>query len=88
MQITGTGNGIGKQLALQLCEVAPKSILICLDNEENANEETVQKIRQKNVQVFGFCIDISNRELVSSLARKVRSFAVEGFVKNFFSKHA
>ena len=41
-QITGTGHGMGRELALQFAELG--SIIVCVDINQSANEETVNMI--------------------------------------------
>lgn len=44
-QITGTGHGIGKCLALQFADVCSK--VVCVDINEQSNAETVKEINAK-----------------------------------------
>jgi all-trans-retinol dehydrogenase (NAD+) len=71
--ITGTGNGIGKQIALKLAIVAPNARLICWDYEEEPNMATVAELRQKNIKADGYTIDISDSEMVAKTAAQIRS---------------
>jgi len=69
--ITGTGHGIGRELALHY--TAWGSIVICVDINEKNNEETVKKAKRlMQNAVHGYVCDVSNREEVLQLAEKVK----------------
>lgn len=68
--ITGTGHGIGKELALQYAQLG--AILVCWDINENLNEKTVQELRKLGAKAYGYKCDVSDREAVLELAKKVR----------------
>jgi NAD(P)-dependent dehydrogenase (short-subunit alcohol dehydrogenase family) len=71
-KLTGAGNGIGKQIALQLATVG--ATLICWDVEAAANERTVAEVRKKGgnkVKVHSYIVDISDREAIGKAAANV-----------------
>ena len=72
-QITGTGNGIGKQIALQLADTAPTAKFVCWDVETNANEQTIAELKQKNVAAYGYTVDVSDREQIARTAEQIRT---------------
>lgn len=45
IQITGTGHGIGKCLAMQFADESAK--VVCVDINEQSNNETVKEINAK-----------------------------------------
>lgn len=50
--ITGTGHGIGKEMALQYSALG--STVICWDINEQLNQETVKLIKSRGGKAFGF----------------------------------
>lgn len=50
--ITGTGHGIGKELALQYSNLG--AIVVCWDINEALNLETVNLIKSKGRKAFGY----------------------------------
>ena len=50
--ITGTGHGIGKELALQYATLGGK--IICVDINEKNNEQTVNEIINKGGKAFAY----------------------------------
>ncbi|XP_055371817.1 short-chain dehydrogenase/reductase family 16C member 6 [Condylostylus longicornis] len=70
--ITGTGHGIGRELALQYAELGSK--VICIDINEKSNKETVDKVNsiRKGSAYFYIC-DVTNRDAVLQLADKIKN---------------
>ncbi|XP_043593282.1 short-chain dehydrogenase/reductase family 16C member 6 isoform X1 [Bombus pyrosoma] len=69
--ITGTGHGIGKELALRYASLG--AIVVCLDVNEEGNNETVNEINQNDtLKAYGYKCDVSNREEVLKIAKKVK----------------
>ncbi|XP_033357158.1 short-chain dehydrogenase/reductase family 16C member 6 isoform X1 [Bombus vosnesenskii] len=69
--ITGTGHGIGKELALRYASLG--AIVVCLDVNEEGNKETVNEINQNGtLKAYGYKCDVSNREEVLKVAKKVK----------------
>lgn len=50
--ITGTGHGIGKELALQYSQLG--STVVCWDVNETSNKETVELIKSTGCKAHGF----------------------------------
>ncbi|KAH8250686.1 hypothetical protein KR038_006583 [Drosophila bunnanda] len=70
--ITGTGHGIGRELALHYASLG--STVICVDIDEKNNQQTVQKAKRLNLgNVHGFSCDVSKREEVMALADRVKA---------------
>ena len=67
--ITGTGHGIGKELALKYASLG--ATVVCLDVNEEGNNETVNEINQTALKAYGYKCDVSNREEVLKIAKKV-----------------
>lgn len=51
-QITGTGHGIGRELAIRFAKLG--STLVCVDVNAKGNEETVKMINGKKGKVFQY----------------------------------
>ncbi|XP_023175356.1 epidermal retinol dehydrogenase 2 isoform X3 [Drosophila hydei] len=70
--ITGTGHGIGRELALHYA--AYGSTVVCVDIDEKNNMETVQEVRRLNRgAVHSFSCDVSKRDQVLALAKRVQT---------------
>ncbi|XP_037959746.1 short-chain dehydrogenase/reductase family 16C member 6 [Teleopsis dalmanni] len=70
--ITGTGHGIGRELALHY--TAFGSTVICVDINQKNNEETVNKAKRLSKgAVHSYTCDVSNRDDVLALANKVKT---------------
>ncbi|XP_060666559.1 short-chain dehydrogenase/reductase family 16C member 6 [Drosophila nasuta] len=68
--ITGTGHGIGRELALHYASCG--CTVVCVDINEQNNLETVQQIKNLNRgAVHSFSCDVSKREQVLALADRV-----------------
>jgi NAD(P)-dependent dehydrogenase (short-subunit alcohol dehydrogenase family) len=52
VQITGTGHGIGKELAHQYASLG--ATVVCWDLNEEWNEKTVQEIRMMGCKAYGY----------------------------------
>ncbi|XP_064549086.1 epidermal retinol dehydrogenase 2 [Drosophila montana] len=70
--ITGTGHGIGRELALHYA--ACGCTVVCVDIDEKNNMDTVQEARRLNRgAVHSFSCDVSKREQVLALAKRVKT---------------
>ena len=49
--ITGTGHGLGRQLALDMAKLGAR--IVCVDNNQESNDETVQLIRTAGGTAWG-----------------------------------
>ncbi|XP_068159690.1 17-beta-hydroxysteroid dehydrogenase 13 [Drosophila tropicalis] len=74
--ITGTGHGMGKEMALQYAKLGAK--IICWDINEQTNAQTVKEIKQQGGTAYGYKCNVTNREEIVELAAKVRK--EHGFV--------
>lgn len=52
IKITGSGHGIGKQLALQYSKCG--AIVICVDINEQSNKETVKEIQARGGKAYPY----------------------------------
>ncbi|XP_037824623.1 17-beta-hydroxysteroid dehydrogenase 13 [Lucilia sericata] len=68
--ITGTGHGIGKELALQYSSLGAK--VICVDINEKNNTQTVKEIKQGGGSAFAYTCNVTSREEIFALAEKVK----------------
>ncbi|XP_017493693.1 PREDICTED: 17-beta-hydroxysteroid dehydrogenase 13, partial [Rhagoletis zephyria] len=66
--ITGTGHGIGKELALQYSALGAK--LICWDVNEEANQQTVKEIKAYGGEAYAHSCNVTKREEINALAEK------------------
>lgn len=70
--ITGTGHGIGRELALQFSKLG--ATVICIDVNKTSNEETVKSIAERGYsKAYNFECDVSKREDVLLLAKEIQS---------------
>jgi len=51
-KITGTGHGIGKELAIQYACLGAK--VVCLDKNKQTNEETVEMIKEIGREAYAY----------------------------------
>ncbi|XP_070161896.1 short-chain dehydrogenase/reductase family 16C member 6-like isoform X1 [Polyergus mexicanus] len=69
--ITGTGHGIGKELALRYASLG--ATVVCWDLNQQANEETLNEIKKTGTTaVYAYQCDVSKREQVLSVAERVK----------------
>lgn len=69
--ITGTGHGIGRELALQYTDLG--ATVVCVDINETGNQQTVSDCnRLQRGTAHAYTCDVSNREKVLELAIKVK----------------
>ena len=67
--ITGAGSGMGRYLAILLAKDGA-DVCVCDVNEETLNE-TVEMLRKYNVSVSSQILDVSDKESVEALPKKV-----------------
>ena len=67
--ITGAGSGMGRYLAILLAKEGA-DVSVCDVNEETLNE-TVEMLRKYNVSVSSHLLDVSDKEAIEALPRKV-----------------
>lgn len=69
--ITGAGNGLGRQLALQFSELS--TCLVLLDIDEEALRQTARLIvRNSGSRVLIYKCDVSDRKMVYAVAKKIK----------------
>lgn len=68
-QITGAGNGLGRELSLQLSKLG--CVIICVDINKNDNEDTLKQIIYDGGSGRTYCCDVSKSENVKNLAERV-----------------
>ncbi|KAI5713217.1 hypothetical protein M8J76_015463 [Diaphorina citri] len=70
--ITGTGHGIGRELALQYCSHG--ATVVGVDISEKGNNETAQHVKERGYKNFhNFTCDISQRQNVIELGKKIKA---------------
>jgi len=81
MIVTGGGNGVGRELVLQLLEKG--ATVFAIDINEKALNETV-KLAQNSKNLFVYTVDISNKESVFEFAEKLMEEhgTVDGIINN------
>ncbi|XP_014208148.1 epidermal retinol dehydrogenase 2 [Copidosoma floridanum] len=69
--VTGTGHGIGKELALRYASLG--ATVVCWDINEVSNDETVNEIKKRGgAAAHGYKCDVTNREEVMRMAERVK----------------
>ncbi|KAM3967840.1 17-beta-hydroxysteroid dehydrogenase 13 [Aphomia sociella] len=68
--VTGAGHGIGRELAIQLAELG--ATVVCWDADAGRNNAVMEEIRKKDGECFGYTIDVTAREQVTTLATRMR----------------
>ncbi|GAB0086124.1 short-chain dehydrogenase/reductase family 16C member 6 [Sergentomyia squamirostris] len=69
--ITGTGHGIGRELALQYSALG--ATVVCWDINEAGNKETVKEIQARKGKAHHYVCDVSNRDQVMEVVKKVKA---------------
>lgn len=79
--VTGGGNGVGRELVLQLLDKG--ATVFAVDINEDALKETVRKSKE-NTKLFTYVVDISNKSDVFAFADKVikEHGKVDGIINN------
>ncbi|CAH2218554.1 jg13564, partial [Pararge aegeria aegeria] len=67
--ITGTGHGIGREMALRFARLG--AILVCVDINAASNDETARMIRQEKGRAHTYQCDVTDRTAVMQLKEKV-----------------
>lgn len=81
MIVTGGGNGVGRQLVLQLLNKGAK--VLAVDINQDALNETVN-IAQNSSRLFTYVVDISNKEMVFEFAKEAikEHKKIDGVINN------
>jgi NAD(P)-dependent dehydrogenase (short-subunit alcohol dehydrogenase family) len=69
--VTGAGNGVGRELAIQLLAHGAK--VACVDINSSALAETLRLAGAYEARAFGFIADITDRAAVESLPHQSSS---------------
>ncbi|XP_051155726.1 epidermal retinol dehydrogenase 2-like isoform X2 [Leptopilina boulardi] len=72
--ISGAGHGIGRELALQLAALG--CIVVCWDNDVEANKLTLSKILTNGGEAYAFVVDVSKRLEVRETLRIMRKSGI------------
>ncbi|XP_050345731.1 epidermal retinol dehydrogenase 2-like [Nymphalis io] len=67
--ITGTGHGIGREMALRFARLG--GTIVCVDINASSNEETVKLIKQEKGKAHSYQCDVTDRSAVMQLAERV-----------------
>lgn len=71
--ITGSGHGLGRELALQLADEGANLALVDINEKNNELvREEILKASNGNTQVFSYSVDIRDPDKVASLAKQVQ----------------
>jgi len=71
LQVTGAGNGIGRQIALNLGNLGAK--IVCWDIEVEANGKLVNELSNSGTKAYGYILDLSNMGSIRETSAKVES---------------
>jgi NAD(P)-dependent dehydrogenase (short-subunit alcohol dehydrogenase family) len=71
LQITGAGQGIGKELALQLNSLGAKLVLWDMDGVKC--EQAAKEIKALGGSAYSYCCDVTDRQKVLEMAKQVKS---------------
>lgn len=69
--ITGAGNGMGREMAIEFAELG--AILVLWDIDQVALEETSSLLKEKKAIFHNYTCDVSDRNEIRQVADKVRS---------------
>ena len=69
--ITGAGSGLGKLLALKIARTG--AVVVCVDINQQANEETVVELTSAGFAAHGYKCDCSNRDDIYRMAALVKN---------------
>ncbi|XP_068737551.1 epidermal retinol dehydrogenase 2-like [Montipora capricornis] len=68
--VTGAGSGLGRLMAIKFAKLG--ATLVCVDINQNANDETVQEIKSQGFKAHGYICDCSSREDIYRVAELVK----------------
>ena len=68
--VTGAGSGLGRLMAIKFAKLG--ATLVCVDINQNANDETVQEIKSQGFKAHGYKCDCSSREDIYRVAELVK----------------
>ncbi|XP_014362606.2 epidermal retinol dehydrogenase 2 [Papilio machaon] len=76
--ITGTGHGMGREMALRFARLGAK--VVCVDINAKNNEETYNMILAEKGKAYKYVCDVTDRAAVLQLAEQVRREAGDVYV--------
>lgn len=68
--ITGTGHGMGREMALRFARLG--AVIVCVDINPAGNQETVELIKEKKGKAYSYECDVTNRDAIKEMAGKIR----------------
>ncbi|KAK6186776.1 hypothetical protein SNE40_006052 [Patella caerulea] len=68
--ITGSGNGMGRQLSIEFAKLG--AIVVLCDYDKNSNEETQRLIKENGGQCYSYICDVSDRGAVYRMGEQIR----------------
>ncbi|XP_064490243.1 short-chain dehydrogenase/reductase family 16C member 6-like isoform X2 [Ornithodoros turicata] len=69
--VTGSGHGVGRELALRFARLGAKVVLVDINTENN--ESVALEVKQEQGSAFAYQCDVSDEVQVQKLAQKVTS---------------
>lgn len=67
--VTGSGRGIGFGIAKKFAEMEAKTVI--LDINQEIVDNAVNELKKNNHQVFGYVLDVTNADLVSTVLKEI-----------------
>ncbi|XP_041975214.1 short-chain dehydrogenase/reductase family 16C member 6-like isoform X2 [Aricia agestis] len=68
--ITGSGHGMGREMALQFAALG--GIVVCVDINASTNKDTVELIKENKGKAYGYQCDVTDRSAISELGDRIR----------------
>ncbi|XP_066601208.1 17-beta-hydroxysteroid dehydrogenase 13-like [Prorops nasuta] len=72
--ITGAGHGIGRELAIEMG--LQGCIVVCWDTDLEGNRLTMNSVSRNGGEVYGFVVDVSNRNEVRETIRMMKKASI------------
>lgn len=69
--VTGTGHGIGKELAVQLAKHGVR--VVCCDINEESNKKTVEGITALGGKAWAYTLDVADQVKVTTVMQKIQT---------------
>lgn len=80
--VTGAGNGMGREIVLHL--LSKEAIVVAIDINEKALEETVLLAKDKKAFLSTYVLDITKKEEVEAIVQKIinQEGSIDGLINN------